>query len=210
MAKRGSIDRAAVLDAALRVARRVGLDGLSMRMVAEELGVSPMAAYRHIPNRETLVSLAADQLASTIDVPDPDSGPWDERLVRLERAAFRAGIEVPGQVDTTVLTWGPNHRRMLDSILSILVEAGFDETDLAIAFELIWAYFLGQIRIHEHLVSLGEGAVEGPTTNSYPVLAGVINRVPSVSPVEYFERGFQILLMGLRAQLEAKRLEPLA
>lgn len=207
MAKRGAIDRAAILDAALRVARRVGLDGLSMRMVADELGVSPMAAYRHIPNREALVSLAADRLASTVTVPDADSGTWDERLLALERAAFIAGIEIRGQQDTTVLTWGPHHRRLLDSMLEILEDAGFDGTDLAISFELIWAFFLGQVRIHEQLFGRPEVVLEGPTTNAYPMLAEVINRSPSMSPEEYFERGFLILLMGLKARLEQRRME---
>jgi TetR/AcrR family transcriptional regulator, tetracycline repressor protein len=197
--KRGSIDRDAVLDAALRVARRVGLDGLSMRMVAEELGVSAMAAYRHVPNREALVSLAADQLASTIQV--PTTGTWQERLLQLQREAFRAGIEVPGQVDTTVLTWGPNHRRLLDSMLTILTDAGFDDDDVTVAFELMWAYMIGQIRIHEHLVTRRDAVTpEGPTS-SYPILAAVIDRVPSIPPEEYFERGFAILLEGLEARL---------
>ena len=57
MARRASFDRQTLVEAALRVARRVGLDALSMRMVAEELGVSAMAAYRHVPNRETLINL---------------------------------------------------------------------------------------------------------------------------------------------------------
>ena len=198
--KRGSIDREAVLDAALRVARRVGLDGLSMRMVADELGVSAMAAYRHVPNREALVSLAADQLASRIEIPDPSSGTWQERLLRLERQAFRAGIEVPGQVDTAVLTWGPNHRRLVDSILAILVDAGFEGDDLSVAFELIWAYVIGQIRIHEQSTSRREAAGDGPTS-SYPVLAAVIQRIPAVSPEEYFDRGFAFIIEGLQAHL---------
>ena len=50
--KRGTIDQRAVVDAATAVARRVGLAWMTMRMVADELGVSAMAAYRHVPNRD--------------------------------------------------------------------------------------------------------------------------------------------------------------
>jgi TetR/AcrR family transcriptional regulator, tetracycline repressor protein len=204
VAKRGSIDQTAVLDAALRVAERVGLDGLTMRMVADELGVSPMAAYRHVADRDTLVSLVADRLASTIEVPGADSGPWDQRLRVLERGAFRAGIAVPGQSDTTVVTWGPNHRRIVDGMISILEDAGFDDEEVAVAFELIWAFFLGQVRIHDHLVARQEGQAEGSTHNAYPVLGRIVRRAPNVSPEDYFDRGFDILIEGLRGRLAAK------
>jgi TetR/AcrR family transcriptional regulator, tetracycline repressor protein len=205
VAKRGSIDQEAVLDAALSVARRVGLDKLSMRMVADELGVTPMAAYRHVADRNTLVSLVADRLASTVEVPDPDSGTWEERLRQLECAAFHMGTEVPGQPDTTVVTWGPSHRKIVDGLLAIFADAGFDDTDTAIAFEVTWAYFIGQVRIHEHLVARLEGYVEGGTSNSYPVLARVVDRAPPVSPEEHFERGLDIIIAGLRDRLETKQ-----
>lgn len=204
MAKRGSIDRAAVLDAAYSVAQRVGLNGLTMRMVADELGVSPMAAYRHVADRDTLVSLVADRLASTVEVPAPDSGPWDERLRRLERAAFRAAVEVRGQPDAVVLTWGPNHVRIVDGMLAILEDAGFDE-DLPLVFEVIWAYVLGQVRVYENLAARRDAPADGEATNAYPLLARVLARVPPASPEEHFDRGFEIVLDGLRQRLAAKR-----
>jgi TetR/AcrR family tetracycline transcriptional repressor len=204
VAKRGSIDQEAVLDAALRVAHRVGLNGLSMRMVADELGVSPMAAYRHVADRDTLVSLVADRLASTIVIPDPDSAPWDERLRQLQKATFFALTAVPGQSDSVVVTWGPNHVRIVNGMIGILEDAGFDDEEVAVAFELVWAFFIGQARINERLVARQQAFAHGSRSDAYPVLARVMRRAPNVSPEEYFDRGFDIILDGLRLRLAAQ------
>jgi AcrR family transcriptional regulator len=203
-ARKGSIDRQTVVDAAYRVATRVGLDRMSMRMVADELGVSTMAAYRHVPDRETLVGLVADQLAASVEVPDPDSGPWDQRLLELERSAFRASSLVPSQPDSTVIFPGPNQRRIVDGSMKILAEAGFDDEEAAVAFEVIWAYFQGQLRVYDLLVA-GRDGPDGPTEPRARPLLDPVMRMPQLSPEEYFERGFVILLDGLRARLAEKQ-----
>ena len=200
MPRKSSFDREDVLEAALKVARRVGLDALSMRMVVEELGLSTMAAYRHFPSREALVEWVADELASDVRVPPRESGPWDERLRKLEGAAFRAGMEVPGQPANVVLTEGPHYRRIAEGAMEILIDAGFSEEDAAIAFEVIWAYHLGQVRIYDMLTSRDPDtpAARPPL---WPGLARVIENVPSLSPEDFFDRGFEILLDGLRARI---------
>jgi len=198
-----SVDREALLEAALKVAKRVGLDALSMRAVAQELGVSAMAAYRHVPNREALVAWVADELASEVRVPAANSGTWDERLKELERSAFAARATVPGQPENVVLTAGPHHRRVQDGVMEILTEAGFGEEDAAVAFEVIWAYFLGQLRVYRGLTSVSEDDAHGTQPQLWPGLLNVMEKVPSLSPEDFFERGFEILLDGLRSRLAA-------
>lgn len=199
--RRPWIDQQSIVAAALAVARRVGLRELSMRMVATELGVSPMAAYRHVPNREALVALVADQLLAAVPVPPRSAGSWDARLRQLERSAFRAAASVPGQSDVTVLASGPHQRRLADGVMAILTDAGFGEEDAAVAFEVIWAYFQGQLRVYEGLTTPAGPADHGATPALWPGLAQVVEGVPSLSPVDFFERGFEILLDGLRARL---------
>jgi len=203
--KRGTIDQRAVIDAALRVARRVGLNRLTMRMVADELGVSAMAAYRHVPNREHLVSLVADELTASVEVPDPASGPWDQRLRELQLSAFRANTTVAGSMDAAdmeVLLRGTHSRRLVRGMMAILADAGFDEDDAALAFEVIWAYFVGQLSSYEVVVELRHKHPEF-ADDLWPVLGAAGQGVP-LSPEEYFERGFEILLDGLRARLARK------
>jgi AcrR family transcriptional regulator len=76
--------RERLLDAALLVAERDGLERLSMRLVARELGVSPMALYRHVADKDDLLDGLVERLLGELDAPD-ESLPWDERLRTLAR-----------------------------------------------------------------------------------------------------------------------------
>ncbi|HEV3323621.1 MAG TPA: TetR family transcriptional regulator [Solirubrobacteraceae bacterium] len=73
------LKRERVLDAALAVAEREGLQRLSMRLVASELGVSPMALYRHVTNKDDLLDGLVERLLAELELPEA-SLPWDERL----------------------------------------------------------------------------------------------------------------------------------
>jgi AcrR family transcriptional regulator len=200
--KRGTLDQRAVIDAATAVARRVGLDGLTMRMVADELGVSAMAAYRHVPNRESLVSLVADELGAAVAVPDPASGTWDERLRALQLSAFAGRSTVTGTTDVAsveLMLQGKHTQRIVRGMMEILADAGFDEEDAALAFEVVWAYFVGQLNAYEVIVAPRVNHAD-QGTELWPILGQAGDGTP-VSPEEYFERGFDILLDGLRARL---------
>jgi AcrR family transcriptional regulator len=74
--------RELVLEAAFAVAEREGLERLSMRLVARELGVSTMALYRHVANKDDLLDGLVERLLGELELPD-DSLPWDERLRTL-------------------------------------------------------------------------------------------------------------------------------
>jgi AcrR family transcriptional regulator len=76
------LKRDRVLEAALVVAEREGLERLSMRLVARELGVSPMALYRHVTNKDALLDGLVERLLAELQLPD-ESLPWDERLRKL-------------------------------------------------------------------------------------------------------------------------------
>jgi TetR/AcrR family transcriptional regulator, tetracycline repressor protein len=204
--KRGTIDQRAVVDAATAVARRVGLSRMTMRMVADELGVSPMAAYRHVPNRESLAGLVADELTASVQVPDPASGSWDERLLALELSAFRARSTVSGTTDVAsieLMLKGTHTRRVVQGMMAILADAGFDGDDAALAFEVVWAYFVGQLNAYEVIVHPTTNRRDADGESLWPILGQDTGETP-VSPEEYFERGFHILLDGLRAMLARK------
>lgn len=84
----GQLDRERVLAAALALVDDAGLDALSMRRLAERLGVTPMALYRHVPGRRALLDGIADLVAREM-APAPGDG--DRRAeVRAWAVAMRA------------------------------------------------------------------------------------------------------------------------
>src|SRR5437763_3157507 len=73
------IDRAAVLTTTLELADEKGLAAVSMRAVATRLGVTPMALYRHVGDKQGLLDSLVERLLDELPSPDP-SLPPDERL----------------------------------------------------------------------------------------------------------------------------------
>ena len=85
--RRIPLSRDRVLTAAVALADEVGIEALSMRRLAQELGVVPMALYKHVANKEELLGGMADALVSEIDPPVLDAG-W-KNAVRLRVLSAR-------------------------------------------------------------------------------------------------------------------------
>ncbi|GIF47955.1 TetR family transcriptional regulator [Asanoa ferruginea] len=81
MPARPKIDRAAILDVTLEIADRDGLEAVTMRAVADRLGVTPMALYRHVGDKQGLLDGLVERLLG--EQPDPDAeSSWEEQLHR--------------------------------------------------------------------------------------------------------------------------------
>jgi TetR/AcrR family transcriptional regulator, tetracycline repressor protein len=79
MARREPLNREKILDAALALASKEGLDGLSMRKLAKTLGVEAMALYNHVANKTDILNGIADRVYAGIERADPQL-PWTERV----------------------------------------------------------------------------------------------------------------------------------
>jgi AcrR family transcriptional regulator len=122
---RRPLNREQVLDAAAALADEVGLEATSMRRVADALGVTAMALYKHIANREELIDGMLDRLVVSIDVPT-EGLPWNEALrarIRSARAVMgahswaQAAIETRSTASPTVLAY-------MDSLMAIMFDGG--------------------------------------------------------------------------------------
>lgn len=105
------IDEDRIVSAALHL----GLADVTMRAVAEHLGVAPPSLYHHVANREGLVALAAARLLARFELPEPGGATWDawlrEGALRLDgqlaahpglaAAVVRAVPDAPGVLDVT-------------------------------------------------------------------------------------------------------------
>ena len=89
-AKRGSLSREMVITAALARVDRHGLDSLSMRELAHDLGVGAMSLYRHVHDKDELLELITDRVIDGF-LPEPAEVPWPEQAARICRQV-RAGL----------------------------------------------------------------------------------------------------------------------
>lgn len=85
MARPRQIDRTAVLRAGLELADQRGLAAVTMQAVAERLGVTPMALYRHVTNKADLLDGIVERLLDEVPAPAADLA-WDEQLTAMASA----------------------------------------------------------------------------------------------------------------------------
>jgi AcrR family transcriptional regulator len=123
--RRPRIDRAAVLAASLAVADRDGLEALTMQAVADRLGVTPMALYRHVANKADLLDGVVESLLTEFPLPEQATS-WQARLRALGRSvretAQRHPAVFPLLLSRPATT--PVALRVRDAVCVALVDAG--------------------------------------------------------------------------------------
>lgn len=94
---RERLTRARVVDAASTLARRDGIASVSMRRIADELGVSTMAAYRHIEGKDAIVlAVLRDVLDDAMAIEPRPTGSWKGWIRLLAMRSYDRLVEVPG------------------------------------------------------------------------------------------------------------------
>jgi AcrR family transcriptional regulator len=125
-ARRIPLNRDRVLSAAVVLADEVGIESLSMRRLAQELGVVPMALYKHVANKEELLGGMVDTIVGEMGPPVPDA-PWKSavrlrvlsaRQVLLRHPWARSVIETRTNVTPAVLGY-------MDGFAGMFLTGGF-------------------------------------------------------------------------------------
>src|SRR3954449_4820739 len=80
---RRALSREAIVATALDVLRAEGMDAVSMRRVAADLGTGPASLYGHVTGKDELLDLLYDEVVGTIPLPVPDPARWREQATQL-------------------------------------------------------------------------------------------------------------------------------
>jgi AcrR family transcriptional regulator len=143
-APRPPLSRQRVLEAAVTLADRGGIGSLSMRKLAQELGVEAMSLYHHVANKDAILDGIVDVVFGEIELPAGDVG-WREAMRRRAISARQALRRHPWA--TALMesrpTPGPANLRHHDAVLGILRNAGFPVELAAHAYSLMDAYIYG-------------------------------------------------------------------
>jgi AcrR family transcriptional regulator len=129
--RRTPLTRERVLQAAVDLADRGGIEALSMRKLGQELDVEAMALYRHVRNKDDILDGIVDVIVGEIDVPEPGDD-WKDTLRHRVVAARRVMLRHPWapRVLEERVSLGPAALGYVDSVLGILLAGGFS-LDLA-------------------------------------------------------------------------------
>ena len=169
-----------VLGAARSITDSEGLDGLSMRRLAQELDVWPMSIYTYFRDKDELLDALAEHRAADVRLPQQHtSWRWEMRALLHETRRVGAEALVASRLPGAMLS--PGLLRITGAGLAILERAGFGREEAASAWRSLLSYTFGFA-----LTSLAAA----------PALPPELER--ALAADEEFDRGLARLLDGLR------------
>jgi AcrR family transcriptional regulator len=199
----GLLDLPSIVDVALAIARTEGMPALSMRRIADELGCSPMALYRHVADRQALVLAMLDAVAERIVVPERADEPRAE-ITALMCAVHTAVRGEPWVVSALVQEGlaSPRIIPVVDRIFAALDQAGLRGRAAMSAHMLLWEFAYGELLTshHDRPDAWSRRMMRGSDPAQFPAVHAAIRaaeRAPGDPPPELFEPHLQVVLDGL-------------
>lgn len=188
-----------VLDAAIAHIESEGYETLTMRKLATALSVTPMSIYRHVADKQALLSLAADRYFGELADP-PDTSDWQGYLVEWFTRLHQLMLEHPvlAHVMAEQPLDGPVAWNAAEHLIEVLVGHGFDPDTAGDLFTTLLTYTIGF-----SLVRLGRppavdsAATRRPTADmraQYPHLTSGFARYTEWLSPEAFERGVRTFI----------------
>jgi AcrR family transcriptional regulator len=137
-----------IVAAAIALADAEGLPALSMRRVAEAVGLSPMSLYTYVPSKAELVDLMIDRVAAEIEEPEQPRRGWRAELERLSRARWAMAQRHPWvmQVGTHRPPLGPHVLAQIEATLRAIDGLGLTELEMDQLSSLIGGYVRSAVR----------------------------------------------------------------
>ncbi|OIJ68831.1 TetR/AcrR family transcriptional regulator [Streptomyces mangrovisoli] len=145
--RRPSFSREAITGAAVALADAEGLDAVTMRRVAAQVGAGVMSLYSYAPDKETLLELMVDHVSGELVIKEPPSGDWraDLRAVaHLQRAHMLRHPWLPAALSTRRVP-GPNTLAFLEHALAVLRPTGLDGAARLEVFAQLTAFVAGHV-----------------------------------------------------------------
>ena len=217
--ERARLTKAVVAGRALALADQVGLEALTIRKLAADLGVTPMALYWHFRSKDDLLLGIADRIWSEIDIEVDWSAPWLEQIRAMFTSllsVLRAHPAAPQLLMRTEKLHSEAARNTTEAALEVLRRAGFSREDAsAIARAAMWnalmlvmaepgSEFTDPVeraeemrKHHVELATLSQARYPRLVECALPMTAGD-------DPEEHYQFGIDLFIGGLAA-IAAKR-----
>lgn len=206
---RTPLTRQRVLDAAMGLADRIGIEAFTIRKLASELGVKPMAIYHHVPSKDTILDGIVDLVFSEITLP-PVSDSWRDAIrIRCTsaREVLRRHPWAPPLMESRTSP-GPATLHHHDAVLGCLRRGGLSWSLTAHAYAVldsfVYGFALQEANLpfddEEQVGELAESILEPFSPDEYPnMVAFTAEHVlqPGYDFGHSFEFGLDLLLDGI-------------
>jgi AcrR family transcriptional regulator len=174
-----TLTRESIAAAALELVDRDGIDALSMRRLADHIGVGTMTLYGYFRSKTELLEALMDAAVSVSDVPALE-GSWHERLVLVARGlrtyleAHPALVQIRAQQRLT----RPRQFVATELMTQALLDAGLSRQDAARAFRAVFTYVFGYVAFSPSATADAarrevRSALAGLDPDTYPALSSL-------------------------------------
>lgn len=198
-----------IVRTAIEVADAEGLEALSMRRLATELGVGTMSLYRYVPGKDELVDVMLDAIYGEIEPPGPGVSGWRAVLEHCSRRGWAMHQRHPWAAAAyTRPVLGPNVFDAYEAMLRSFDGTGLAPGDVINAVELVGGYVDGAAR--RAVEDLGDEQWWAERNafwdryfdpERYPTLTAMWESDAFEARADAFEFGLQRVLDGIEARL---------
>jgi AcrR family transcriptional regulator len=206
---RAPLTRARVIDGAVDLADRIGIDPLTIRRLASELGTRPMTIYHHVAGKEAILDGMVDRVFAEIALPRDDL-PWKDAIRRRCLSAREVLVRHPWATPLmeSRTSPGPETLRHHDAVLGCFRRGGLSLELTAHAYAIVDSYVYGFAIQEASLpategeemralaVSMADGLAEQGLSNLAEMTAEHVAR-PGYRFGDSFTVGLDLILAGL-------------
>jgi AcrR family transcriptional regulator len=220
VSSRRALSRELIVTTALDVLRAEGMDAVSMRRVASELGTGPASLYAHVAGKDELLDLLYDEVVGTIPLFEPDPDRWREQVTQLwidsREALARAGDIARYSLGRVPM--GPNALRIAELTMTVLRAGGVPDQAVAWAVDVIGMFVTANAvedAVTADLARQGRDPQEyydqvhryfaGLPADRFPITAALVPQLMTGTGDERFRFGLELLVGGLAALATASR-----
>jgi len=203
---RPKLNRERIVHAAIKYADAHGIEALSMRRLARELGVEAMSLYTHVTNKDEILDEMVDAVMQEAEIPE-EASDWKTALRSAAISHRDALLRHPwtANLSGSRRSGGPAQLRHSDWLLRTLREAGLDSEVVYHAYHVIGAYVLGFVVQllsfdvdHDELQRIADSFLQELPQDEYPDFTEHVRQHMQHRIGEGgFEFGLDLILDGL-------------
>jgi len=211
--RRQPLSRDAIVEAAIKILDAEGVDALTVRRLADELGTGPATLYWHVNGKEELGELVYDRIMGDIELPEPDPSRWQEQLKQLARDAYRVlrSHNDAARLSLGRVPVGPNMLGVMEWSLGLLLAAGVSPPVASYIGDLVGRYIDASVLedttgpTDETAVAMLRDYFTNLPVERFPNLAAAASAMFEPDDQDRFELGLDILMRGIETYTQSKR-----
>ncbi|NYE95856.1 AcrR family transcriptional regulator [Psychromicrobium silvestre] len=200
------LERGRITQAALKLVRQEGYQGLTMSALARRLNVAPSALYNHVRSKQDLLILVQDHLMSLVDVSSFESEPWDVSVrnwAHSYRDVFAHHTPLIPLIAIQPITDSPQTLRIYEAVAAGFRRAAWPEAEVVNAVVALESFIYGSafdVTAPENIFDCGHLAPQAPSFAEAVSAREKIYGRYSANPA--FELGLEAMILGLKSRSE--------